>query len=616
MASKGYDKFLKDLNPFSIGLPGTYVLFIMLLVMSVVTGIASVALINHNSINNSFYYLMASGSVTGILAIMLPTLLTILIVKAFKRYVDVKYIFFISIIGTISYSIFVLLGSLVYILTSNIAVASVIILVGDASIFGWWFFANKVVLGQRKRAVFLALVQPTLNILLYVPSSRAIFTFSTPFNILLLKLYSGIFIFLLISYAIIYIVDRPYKKSYGFHSFDAVSQMIQNWLFDINISTPFGLNFGTFNDIRTDTLLFKNEKGTIKGIFFAPDIHYGPSGTLGGSNFPYLLERYSETKYKAPTFIMHCAVDMDNNPISSNQFNAVRDSLDNGVKNSKLTSRKGSQFSMLKSEYGNSRVNALMFGNVSLVTMTRAPKVTEDVSLESAVLFRELLDAKLGTSILVDAHNSRYETAPKAELDGIKFNSPFAKEYIKAIKALGKPSHKGKSIRMGIASKELYFRLGCPPDIARGNLNVAVFKFNGYSNMLIQANANNILPTFREGVLRHIKAKYGIDAELYTTDTHAVNSLEFNASNVLGRYTKYQKLVGVLDETIEKALSNVEPVSVYHSRNEMKRFKVWGQDAMENIIATANSIFGITRLLVPIIVVVGFIIAAWVILII
>jgi predicted neutral ceramidase superfamily lipid hydrolase len=442
MASKGYDKFLKDLNPFSRGLPGTPMLFVMLLLMSMIMGIASVALINHNSIDTGFYYIIANGSVTGILAIMLPTLLTIIIVKAFKRYVDVKYIFFISIIGTISYSIFVLLGSLVYILTSNYASASVIILVGDASIFGWWFFANKVVMGQKKRAVLLALVQPTLNILLYVPSSKSIFSFSTPFNILLLKLYSGIFIFLIISYAIIYIVDRPYKKSYGFHSFDAVSQMIQNWLFDINISTPFGLNFGTLTDIRTDTILFRNEKGAIKGIFFAPDIHYGPSGTLGGSNFPYMLERYSEAKYKAPTFVMHCAVDMDNNPISSNQFNAIRDSLDGGVKNCKPALRRGSQFCFLESEHGNAKISALTFGKVSLVTMTRAPKVTEDVSLASAVLFRELLDAKLDTSILIDAHNSRYETAPKEELDGIKFNSPFAKEYIKAIKSIGNAAHR------------------------------------------------------------------------------------------------------------------------------------------------------------------------------
>lgn len=615
MASKGYDKFLKDLNPFSIGLPRTTILFLMLFAMSVIVGIASVALINHNLINTNFAYIAINGSLTGILAIMLPTLLTIMIVKGFKRYIETKYIFFISIVGTISYSVFILLGSLVYILTNTYTIASAIILVGDASIFGWWFFADKVVLGQKKRAVLLALVQPTLNILLYLPSSKSIFSLGTPINILLIKLYAGIFIFLIVSYAIIYVVDRPYKKTYGFHSFDAVSQMLQNWLFDANISAPFGINFGTPTEIRTDTIVFKTEKGTIKGVFFAPDIHYGPSGTLGGSDFPYMLERHSSTKYKAPSFIMHCAVDMDHNPVSSSQFAALRDALDNGVKNCKPTGA-AKQFSYLESEYEGSRVVNLRFGSLSLATLSRAPKVTEDVALESSVLFREILETKFGPTVLIDAHNSRYETAPKVELDGVKFNSTVAKDYVKAIKAMDRESHRSRKVRMGIASKEIYFKLGCPTDIAKGNLNVAVFQFNGFKYAILQFNANNILPTLRKAILRHVKERWGVTAEIYTTDTHAVNSLEFSAKNVLGRYTKYAKLIGVVDETMGQALSNIEQVNVHHSRIEMKGFKVWGSNAMESILTIARSVFGITRILVPIIVAIGFIIAAWVILII
>ncbi len=44
-----------------------------------------------------------------------------------------------------------------------------------------------------------------------------------------------------------------------------------------------------------------------------------------------------------------------------------------------------------------------------------------------------MLDKKLGESILIDAHNSRYETARKEELENVKINSSSAKEYIKAI---------------------------------------------------------------------------------------------------------------------------------------------------------------------------------------
>jgi predicted neutral ceramidase superfamily lipid hydrolase len=616
MASKGgYDKFLKDINPFSFGIPRTTVLFLLLFIMSVTIGIASVSLINYKQISINFSYLAVNGAITGILAIMLPTLLTILIVKAVKRYIDTKYIFFISIIATISYSVFVLLGSIVYILTHNYATAAALILVGDASIFGWWFFAARVVLGQRKRAIILALIQPTLNILLYIPSSKFILTFATPFNLLLIKLYAGIFIFLIVSYAIIYLVDRPYNKNFGFHSFDAVSQMIQNWLFDVNISTPFGTQFGTPSDIRADTIVFKNQKGAIKSIFFAPDIHYGPSGTLAGSDFPYMLEHYSNLKYKVPTFVMHCSVDMDHNPISSSQFNQLRETFDNGIKNSRAV-RKPESFSYTKGVYNNSKVIRLGFNDLSLVTLTRAPKVTEDVSLESSVLFNELLEAKFGTSILLDAHNSRYETAPKVELDGVKFNSPYANEYVKAIKALGKAQHKTKRVRLGVASTEIYTKLQQPIDIARGNLNIAVFQFNGFKYAIIQFNSNNALPTIRTQIVKHVKNKYKIDAELYTTDTHAVNSLEYNASNVLGRYTKSAKILSLVDQTMEKALFNMETVTVYHHRGVMKRFKVWGANVMENMLTVAKSVYGMTRILVPLIVVLGFLVAAWLILII
>ena len=57
-------------------------------------------------------------------------------------------------------------------------------------------------------------------------------------------------------------------------------------------------------------------------------------------------------------------------------------------------------------------------------------------------------------------------------------------------------------------------------------------------------------------------------------------------------------------------------MTVYHNRNEMKRFKVWGPDTMESMITVAKSIYGITRILVPIIIAIGFIAAAWIILVI
>ena len=300
--------------------------------------------------------------------------------------------------------------------------------------------------------------------------------------------------------------------------------------------------------------MFKNQKSQIKAIFFAPDIHYGPSGTLAGSDFPYMLEHYSTLKYKAPTFVMHCAVDMDHNPVSNSQFSRIKDAFENGIKNSKALR----SLQITHSQQASTEIQMLSdwdLNDISIVTLTRAPRVTEDVSLDSATLFNELLESKFGTSLIIDAHNSRYEAAPKVELDGIKFNTKEAKEYIKAIKGLDGPEHKTKKMRMGFAGKEIYSRLENPIDIAKGNLNIAVFQFNDFRYAIIQFNANNALPTIRNEIIEHVRHKFGIQAELYTTDTHAVNSLEHNAQNVLGRYTKYPKLITLVDQTMAEAIT-------------------------------------------------------------
>ena len=229
MPSKKKGDFLKDLNPFSFGLPGPLGMIAVLLVISLIMGVAATALLNYKSLETGFYYILANGSLTGILIIMMPALLTGILIKVCNRKINLKYILFVAIIGAFCYSVFILLSSIFYIAWGNYTLAGLILLVGDASIFGWWFFASKILMDKKKVDLVFALAQPTFNILLYIPYSYRIVSFSTPFNILIIKLYAGIFIFLVTCYLIIFMVDRPYKKSFGFHSFDAFTQLLQNF---------------------------------------------------------------------------------------------------------------------------------------------------------------------------------------------------------------------------------------------------------------------------------------------------------------------------------------------------------------------------------------------------
>ncbi len=612
MSVKKDADFLASINPFSFGLPSAKVQMILLLAISLVMGIAATALLNYTSIVSNTDYILANGALTGIIVIMLPAFLTIFGMKALNRRVDAKYLSFVTIISTVSYSIFILFSSIAYILSHSYSLAGLIILLGDASLFGWWFFTNKILLGRNKGSVIaLALIQPTLNILLYVPYSSRIVSLATPFNLLLVKLYAGVFVFLLVSYAIIFIVDRPYRKNYGFHSFDAFIQMLQNWLFDASANAPFGgSKFGKHEDIDCDTITLRKRNGKIKAVLFAPNIHYGPSGTIGGSDFPHMLEKHVNSKYGVPGFIMHKPVNMDNNPISSAQYKYVRSALDDGVSNGK---KADGHLSYTTSKSGHANISKVGIGRVSLILFTRAPRITEDFDPSVALMLREMLEMSSNPAVLIDAHNSRFESAPAAELNGVRFGSEYANEYISAVKKLGKPTYSSRAIRIGVANTEIYERLGQPDDLAEGKMNVMVFNYNGFTRALIFINGNNMMPSVRTHIIAKVERACKVSCEVCTTDTHAVNSLGSEADNVIGSKTDKDRLSSLAIKAVRSALADVEPVVPYYRRTVMKKFRVWGPNSMDGIISTARAVYGFLRIAVPLLIMLGFIAAAWVI---
>ena len=615
MAQKEKGSLFEFVELFGKSLPGAPLLVLLLLAISLITGMAAVALMHSSLALTDFRYVLVGGSVAGMLVVMLPALLTIMFVKAIKRRVQVKHVVFIAIISSLCYSVFILAGSLVYIATHNYALASAIIIVGDASIFGWWFFVSKFVLARKKSAVLVALVHPTLNILMYLQAQQLLFEFSDTLQSMLLKLYAGIFVFLLISYVIMYMFEKPVKKSLGISSIDTFVQMLQNWLFDINLSAPISnpIMGGAKTDLNTQTIILKNNAGKVKTVFFVPELHYGPAGTLGSSNFPYLLERHVTAKYGATAFIMHCAVNEDNNAISSSQLGQLAAAIDRSLSGAKPARAGANGLSYASAMHGTSHVSVLSFGRTGIVTLTRAPHITEDIAPAVSIVFKSLLKHFVDEPVMIDAHNARYASASSVELAGVPLNSQFMDEYIRAIEKLGKPSHSSKGVLAGSAATELYNSIGRPLDLGPGNINFVVFQFNEFKKGMLQFNANNMLPSFGRRLKHYIKSKYGIDTEVYTTDTHFVNALNRSADNVLGRHTRIDKLLPYVDNVVQQAMKGLEPVTVYYSKEQIKNFAVWGANSREKIMAVMDSVIYIAKILVPLIIIGGFVVAAWLI---
>lgn len=594
---------------FAKRLPGTTLLFGALVLMSLVVGMASVGLIHFRVLpTRTLDYVLVNGMLAGIIAILLPTVLTTFVIKAAKRRISTKHALFMSIIGAVSYSIFVLLGSLAYPFLGS-AIATIIVLLGAASLFALWFFMNRVVLGLRKRAVPLAFVQPTFNIVLFAAASRFIFRFDTPFNTLIEKLFAGMMVFLVVSYALLYMFDRPLKKRLGVKSTDMFSGMLQNWLFDVNTAMAMKTKLGIKPDVRTDTIVLMRDDGSIKSVFFIPDIHYGPAGSLGASSFPYILESHINRKYKAMGFVMHTAATADRNPVSASQLGAVRKALNRGIKDATAA---GESLSYSAGRGGSAAVGNLTMGRVVISTFTRAPKVTEDISEESARLFERMLERKGRATILIDAHNSRFESAPKSELAGVRYNSKCMGEYVNAIKNL-KELHSSKRCMVGVSGVEIYNKLGMPRDLAPGKLNMAVFSFGAFKYAMLHFNSNNMLPSLRDEIISYVKGKYGVLAEVYTTDTHAVNSVDRPVENVLGRQTKFRMLKPLIDTGMESAIKDIGSVRVRYKRVYMKKFALWGPNVGDIMTDLMKSIIPTVRLLGPAAMVAGFLVAALVI---
>ena len=150
-------------------------------------------------------------------------------------------------------------------------------------------------------------------------------------------------------------------------------------------------------------------------------------------------------------------------------------------------------------------------------------------------------------------------------------------------------------------------------DIGWGYTSVGIFQFGSRRFGLVYFDANNMLPGFRQDLLDDIKKKFGIDAEICTTDTHSVNSLALSASNALGRETNASEVIPVLDRLFVEAIDRLEPVSVAYGTTTLKDFRVWGIGADEMLKKAGKDALNTFKHIVPILAVCGFVAAAWII---
>ncbi|MEM0201235.1 MAG: DUF2070 family protein [Candidatus Micrarchaeaceae archaeon] len=593
---------------FSLNFPGISTLILILIIFGIISGILGEYILNPNS---NIIYLLISGASLGITIIAFPGILTGLLFKAMKRSLKLKHALIVVLVITITYAAFFILSVFTYKFTNSYTLALIPILLSDAGIYGYWFIINKVVLNQRRTMVFTAALQPVLNALIFIPVSNILFAVNVSPMYVLVKLLAGIIAFMCCGYLILFIMDRPSKKLANFSGVEIMSAMIGQWLYGSKNNLKPLEKMGTTRDVPVSLLAFKS-KNKYKAIFVKPNIHYGPIQGLGGSVTTELLGNRIKTTYGATPFILHGAVNIEDNPVNSSDVNIIWNLINKELKSKNNKYFETSFFSIKKANVDNCTALGIKLNSSILMTLTKAPLVTEDIDSDIGSNFESLPLKEGFNCILIDAHNSRFETADAQELKGIYKGSKYVSKYTDAILSVVRyfKTSKNEKLLFGSSSIKLKNYLK-NYDIGPGYMSVAIFKSKKQNFCMVYFDSNNIAPKFRSNIIDYIKNRYQLTAELYSTDTHAVNTLALSASNVLGKFTKEKDLLPYLDKTIEQALASLEEVKQYQTVLTAKNFKVWGKGSEEAIMRASRQIIKRGKKAVPFIVVSFFIIAAW-----
>jgi len=598
---------------FRMKMPGSIEQMLFLLLMGVIAGAISNEFIYAVKVHYFDSRILVLGASIGIMSISMPAFLAVILVKALNRRILLKHAFTSTSIISLFYAIIFLINAVAFAFLNNLTIAYLVLLVANAGIYGYWFVMGRVVIRKKSTAITSA-VQPVLNVLLFLPFSIYLFGVNFPVNLTLVKLVLGMLVFLVAGYAFLYSVDKPAKKFLGVSGVEVFSSMLSYWLYNFSAEAHLiSSTNATARSLEIRVLAVKSGNA-YKAVFINPDIHFGPFANAGGSIATEYIGTKISKEFDAAPFILHSTVDLQDNPVSTAEVHSIANNVVEMLKSNTKFSRATGSVSFGKGKI--CRAIDIKIGDVRLLILSKAPYVTEDIKRDVGKKLEEYAKKLIGNKgkvILIDAHNTRFESAPKEELEGIRSTkSKYFKDYEKAIAdALAKETN--NSLKIGFASRRLFELIGKRKDIGNGYTSVCVVQ-NGHEKFcFIYFDANNMLPGFRKEIIEHIEEKFDMRAELCTTDTHAINLVSEDASNALGRYTKPNEIIPVLDLLIGSAIGNLDYAYYAFASRSIDNFKVWGPNASELIKKTSIEIRHRVLRIVPFLIIAAFIIAAWII---
>jgi putative membrane protein len=410
-------------------------------------------------------------------------------------------------------------------------------------------------------------------------SAPAEFSAITADHFFLLGITCGIYA--LAVYAFVVAVDRPWRRSLGVSLLDFLRGFVGHVAEGSRELEEFFQDLGEEAVVPVSVLSFRTASGAEKARFVLPMIHPGPMGEIGGGNFPERVAADSAGLVFPP----HATAGHDFNLVTEREVDTILDAANRAA--DQITYDTAATRSVRVTS-GEVSMLGQAFDDNGLLAATYAPGFADDieygVGLSAAA---EARTSGLDDVILIDAHNSN-NGLDGPDLGHVTPGSARAFDMIEAAGIAGQrlsTADRG-SLALGVAANET------PWTPAEGigplGIRVAVVDVDGQETAYVLADGNNMEPGLRGKLIAAITDEGGVDeAEILTTDTHIVNSVE--ADNQVGAALPWDRLEALVCDLVDEARADREPVEA-GAATERATVTVFGNDRTETLASHANAV--------------------------
>lgn len=597
MSNKDNGMKIFSLTNYLIELPNPKRTNLITLLVSIIVGIIGYVFLEKTFvIENIFLY----GSLMGIMLIGVPAILSSIITTSVSRFSRKELILrrssYLSFFSVLILSVIYLLGTFISFLGTH--------LVFDLLIFGYVlvfaariFILNITYPYNLIQTISISSIHPFLGFFFiylspYFLNPELLFIPSIMPAILLLKAGLALLVLAVGVVFFILLVNAPMKRNFDIKTMKLTKSFLSHWLDKTSSIEETLKPMAEKADVLIGIMVFKTKK-KLKSLFIVPYVHPGPFGEIGGSLLTKVFTDRIRKKKDVEIFIPHGIATHDLNPLDRKSLHKISNRIVdefNGLKFSKYGSKS------IRNKYGKAKVMGQRFGDGAFLVSTFSPNATEDIDFSIGLAVMNKLEKNFNPVLYADAHNC-HQSGHHTIFSG----DPIVFDLMDSMEKAGTKLSKQRrtSIKQGIGSDPLSEYT--PKDgVGPTGLKVSIFEVGKQKTAYVIFDANNMAAGLREKIMKAVE-KLGIDeVEVMTTDSHCVNNIK-GIENPIGKIVDQDELVERAVKACEKALDDLETVSVGTKMFKVKNINVLGSQRATELISTVNSMVAIMKIIAPII---------------